>query len=787
MKKNYLIIFIAFFFLAACGSSPKHAKSSKHAKHNSTYAEILDPDQASLEDIIYESLGHKRGSGVRYTHSLGTQSGKHDIPITYNDAVQKWIDYFTGKGRPHFTRYLSRSGRFIPYMHSVLAKYNLPNDLVYLSMMESGFNTRAMSWAAAGGLWQFIKSTGALYGLNVDYYVDERADVEKATDAAARHLRDLYNEFGDWYLAFAAYNAGAGKVRNAINRHGRNFWDMAAGSYLRQETKDYVPKIIAAAIISKNPAKYGFRNVEYQLPIDYEKVRLQSVTDLEVAAECSGVNPDLIRLLNPELMRDMSPPYMPNYLLKIPRGTKARFEQRYASLSPSQRIKVIEYVAKDGDTVGRIANNYGISERDLISENSGKIKVYKEKKSRVEKVKNRKGRYVRKKASYTVAYYSIKPGTRLTIPKNRSVAKNASSRDDAAALAAQSRFGLKIAQNESGEESGKKNKKHKKKEKETPPVAEEEAPILTEASDTISNDEALTPKREVKSDLDPSLWNGNPEAPKEEKSLSGQVASASSSASVENPEANNEAKLDSENSPSASAETASAQGLQEINGTPPSNNDLQEAVDSVKAEAPNDLPTKATTQTSPVAPAATPKVVEQNQYYTVKRGDSLARIAFAYKTTMTNLKTWNGDKVFPVLKSGTRIIVGKNNASDSKIETKTVEKKSKSIATTSKNTPYNRYHLVRSGDTLGKIASKYGVSSNDLKKWNGKKVLPHLKVGTKIIVARENVIRYKVKPGDNLIAIARKHDTTADKIQELNDLKNSTIVPGAVLIVQSPR
>lgn len=806
MKRFGFLIALVFLF-AACGSSPKHVSSSKESKKNnakhSSQKYVPAGNDDSLEDTIYSSLGHRRGTGVRYSQYV-EPNGKFDIPIVYNDAVQKWIDYFTGNGSGHYAKYLARSGRFIPYMHAVLDKYNLPHDLVYLSMIESGFNTRAMSWAAAGGLWQFIKSTGSMYGLSVDYYVDERADVEKATDAAARHLKDLYDEFGNWYLAFAAYNAGAGKVRNAINRHGTDFWDMARGSYLRQETKDYVPKIIAAAIIGKNPRKYGFDHVEYQVPINYERVQLKSATDLEVAAECAGVEPDLMRLLNPELLRDMTPPHIPNYSLKIPKGTKERFMRKYAALSPSQRLKTIYYTVQRGDTLREIAGNYGVSERDLVSENSGKIDVDRDKHSRTEKVAVRKGKkvkYVKKKVTYTTVSYDVDPGTVLAIPKNRSVAKNASSRDDAAAHAAKGEFGLRMASADDLDTKGKKKKNKKKQEKEQV-IAQAEP--SAEAASAPAAEAAPVARPAPQSDLDPSLIESDPRVGRDPRIAAAPAAEApaaqpAASAPAAGPVAMNDRPAD----------LASTQGVP----VEPSQADLKAAVDGLRPKS--DTPAvegetaqkewisegeEKTLPASDVAAAEPPPAKPAKTiYHKVQNGETLNKIADKYGVTVEELKTWNGKKVVPYPRSGTKILVKGSGASRSTAPT-TVAKKGAPQKSTS--------YVVKSGDTLTSIAARNGVTVEQLTGWNEAKLKNGLMSGSKLSLAgsppavspakkagaapqvakaapKKSVVKYKVKPGDSLVKIAKQHSTTPEAIRKLNGLKSPKIVPGAVLVVKN--
>ncbi len=290
-----------------------------------------------------------------------------DIPIYINKDVKKWIKYFQTKGKRHFKKWLERSGKYIPMMRKILRENGLPEDLVYLAMIESGFHPHAYSRARASGPWQFIYSTGKLYGLRVDWWIDERRDPEKSTIAAAAHLKDLYDRFGSWYLAAAGYNAGALKIERAMKRYDtEDFWELARGRYLRRETKNYVPKLLAAALIAKNPEKYGFTNIKYQEPIKYEKVNISRPTDLSVIAKAAGVSVAKLRALNPELRRWFTPPNYPNYELKVPVGTAKRLLANLAKIKPSKRLAFLKHRIRRGETISHIARRYGISARELM-------------------------------------------------------------------------------------------------------------------------------------------------------------------------------------------------------------------------------------------------------------------------------------------------------------------------------------------------------------------------------------------------------------------------------------
>ena len=255
-----------------------------------------------------------------------------DLPIVLNSPVQAYLRGFSTGQKATFETYLRRSGRYLPMMRRIFQEHGLPQDLVYLALVESGFNPFARSPAEAVGPWQFIEGTARGYDLKVNYWVDERRDPEKATRAAARYLKDLHHQFGCWYLAAAAYNAGEGRVGNAMQKTAvSDFWTLAKNGCLPRETCEYVPKFIAAALIAKNPEKYGFHAVVYQRPLDYERIKIPGGTDLRAFAQSLGVPPQALRELNPELQRDMAPKEEQGYLLKIPRVKKGE-AQRLAQI-----------------------------------------------------------------------------------------------------------------------------------------------------------------------------------------------------------------------------------------------------------------------------------------------------------------------------------------------------------------------------------------------------------------------------------------------------------------------
>lgn len=284
---------------------------------------------------------------------------KTDVPLTINEYTKRAIAFFMGKGRVHMENWIHRSGKYFPMMSRIFQEEGLPPELMLLSLPESGLNPTARSWAKAVGLWQFMKATGALYGLRSTYWYDERRDFEKATRAAARHMKDLYADLGDWHLVFVAYNAGPGWVRRAIRRTGStDFWEMR--HRLPRETRNYVPQYIAVALIFLRPEAFGFENVQKADSLAYEYVTVDDCVDLELLAECAGTDLATIRDLNPELTQWCTPPNYPGYQLRVPAGASLSFAENYARIPEEKKLDFATHTVRKGETVGAIAKRYGL-------------------------------------------------------------------------------------------------------------------------------------------------------------------------------------------------------------------------------------------------------------------------------------------------------------------------------------------------------------------------------------------------------------------------------------------
>jgi membrane-bound lytic murein transglycosylase D len=303
----------------------------------------------------------------------------HDLPIEINDRVLGFLDYYqNGRGRGAIEVGLQRAGRFQPMIERILKEEGVPLDLIFLCQAESAFEPRAVSRAQAKGMWQFISSRGKEYGLRQTWWIDERSDPEKSTRAAARHLKDLYQEFGDWYLAMAAYNSGPVRVQRALQFTGAdNFWTLAEKKALPKETMNYVPNILALTIIGKNPGKYGF-NIKPEAPLETERVQVDKATDLRIIAEAIDLPVEDLRELNSHVLRWTTPPDDVDFQLILPKGYSDKFNQQISSLPESKRVLFREHVVQKGDTLGLISRKYGTTVSELVQANNlGKAPVLK--------------------------------------------------------------------------------------------------------------------------------------------------------------------------------------------------------------------------------------------------------------------------------------------------------------------------------------------------------------------------------------------------------------------------
>jgi len=326
--------------------------------------EFDGPTAEEIDRAIHSALGPDPIGLVR-----DPEVAEARLPLEINDRVEAWINYFQNVIPERFGLYLARKGAYERMIRQKLRERGMPQDLIYLALIESGMNPNAYSRAAAVGMWQFIGSTGRFYDLEVSHWVDERRDPEKATDAALSYLQDLYDRFGSWYLAAAAYNGGPGRVSRGLARvDGGTFWDLADARLLRSETRNYVPKLIAAAIIGNDPERYGFGGIEPNDVLVYETVTVPDATSFDVLAEVAGTDEETLRTLNPHFPQRVTPPGR-QVELKVPAGVRSTFAARYAEVPTDKRVSWTYHVVQRGQTLGHIASRYGTTVSALRAAN----------------------------------------------------------------------------------------------------------------------------------------------------------------------------------------------------------------------------------------------------------------------------------------------------------------------------------------------------------------------------------------------------------------------------------
>ncbi|HEX3352626.1 MAG TPA: transglycosylase SLT domain-containing protein [Terriglobales bacterium] len=298
---------------------------------------------------------------VKETHS--------ELPLMLTDPVAAYINYFSNRGRDILEHGLERGGRYREMIESTLRQEGVPQELIYLAQAESGFHPLALSRVGARGMWQFMSSRARGYGLQHNLWVDERQDPEKATRAAAHHLKDLYNQFGDWYLAMAAYNSGPGSVQSAVKRTGyADFWELYKRNVLPKETRNYVPIILAVTIMAKNPAQYGLDDIVPEQPVPYDTVKIDYSVDLRLVAQCLDVPPATLQDLNPSLLR-LTTPKDQVFELHLPVGTREKYVAAIEPIPPQMRLWWRYHDVAEGDTLASIARTYRTSAQSIAREN----------------------------------------------------------------------------------------------------------------------------------------------------------------------------------------------------------------------------------------------------------------------------------------------------------------------------------------------------------------------------------------------------------------------------------
>ena len=345
-------------------------------RFNRTFTELYTHNLVSVQSINAPVMAEKMWADISEaieiemgeTKLIVVEDRDGHVPLVRTKHVDQYIKYFQTKGRKQFQIWLDRYAKYKNLILPILKEHEMPEEFIYLAMIESGLNPKAYSKAKASGMWQFIYSTGKRYGLNRDWYRDERRDPEKATHAACLYLKDLYKQFDNWYLALAAYNCGSGRVSRASKIHQTyDFWQMHS---LPRETRNYVPYFLSAAIIARNPEAYDFKVPKNVKPFEYETINLEKSADISVLARVAGLKPKVLREYNPEL-RQSATPTEAGYPLKLPLGTKEHFLTAWNAIPEEERFapQFVVHRVRFGESLWTISKKYNVSIHDLAAVN----------------------------------------------------------------------------------------------------------------------------------------------------------------------------------------------------------------------------------------------------------------------------------------------------------------------------------------------------------------------------------------------------------------------------------
>lgn len=731
-------------------------------------------DTALIDEISGEAIPDD--FDISKTREDRLRNTKSEMPLVLNDAVVRMVNYFTGtKGSRTLRATLGRSGAYRDMILRILEEEEVPEELFHLAQAESGFRPTVRSYASAKGMWQFMAFRGKQYDLRQDRYIDERDDPEKATRAAARHLKDLYIEFGDWYLALAAYNSGPGRVSRAIERGGtRDYWELSRKRLLPRQTRDYVPIILAFTYASKNLDVYDIGEIDYAPPMRYDSVTTGSEISLELAADLAGSSVTELRELNPALLRSATPPY--SYRLRLPEGSAERFRTELALIPVEQRMTWRRHEAAQGDTPASLAKHFGADEAELLAVNG------------------------------LEAGAELEPGMRLTIPAtNTKLASYRSTGGSAGGLMEDGsgryriasgdtlggiarRFGVSVTQLRSW--NGLSNNR----------IRAGRYLIINSGGGSVSASASGTApdgryhvrtgdtlgkiaQRFGTSVSRLQSWNN----------LSGTQINVGQSLRVPNVGGSAPSSTGATASVSRQAPPSSGRyqvrsgdtlgGIADRFGISISDLRSWNNIRGNRIIAGDTLVVGSggSSSAAPVSAAAAAPSSGSAVRYRVRSGDNLAVIAKRNGVSIDDLRRWNGLRG-STIQAGQSLVVGHGSSSSPAPQ-------SASAAAAPSSGGGASTYVVRSGDTLGMIAQRFGASASDLMAWNGLRS-SRINVGQRLTVKPPNSAgdsggQYKVRNGDTLEVIARRFSCTVAELKSWNGLSNSRINAGDVLTVRA--
>ncbi len=781
--------------------------------------------ELALEDSVSES---EDSSNARISDVIVVG----DFPLEVNRYVEKYIEYFTGRGRPNMELWLERSGKYFPMMAKIFAEENVPQQLIFLSMPESGLNPNARSWAKAVGMWQFMKYTGKTYDLKVDFYIDERRDPEKATRAAANYLKDRYYSLNDWYASIASYNCGEGRVRRSMRRAGStNFWKYRR--FLPRETRNYVPQYIAVTLIGSNPTHYGFESIRYQRSIPIKTHELHEPIDLNIIAKCAGVELSMIKELNPEILQHHTPPdFNGGYKIKVPEVTYDYFVKNLENVPDEAKLQYVLHTVKSGETLSGISYKYKVKQSQLAKVNnmSSKSRIYPRQKLKIPISDFKESdivintdempavdelTYYQENAPYELQIStdgdvdkfkklyaeSLHDSVEVIVPKDRELINYSVKRGDNLVNIADL-FNLRVSDVRNwnnlpytssiyvGQKLNIYVPKDKKK--------------FYASINTMNRSQKLS-----------VIYGNSGEEWITHKIRSGETLSHISikyGVSVRNLKKWNNLRTSRINvGKKLHIYTGSSKSVASYNGNKSQSTSTVPTGKYVtykirKGDTIGQIAEKHGVSSSQlrkwnnirgnkIVAGKTLKVYGKNitsndnsdvVEYKIKKGDTVGGIALKYRVSANELRAWNninGNKIV----AGETLKIYRNGKAPSKVAS------SKNSSSKKKN------YIVKKGDTIGQIAENHKVRSSDIRKWNKIK-------GNKIVVGQKLVIYSKtksstsvaakpksssqtkngnkvhmVKEGESLWLIARQYDVRVKDIMVWNDLENDRIKPGANL------